>query len=56
MLYIILVRHGYNPEFIIGVSTRPFMSHAWIEVDNKVVNDHCSIKNIYVPILRIGGN
>lgn len=34
-----LVQHGYRPVLKIGVQNRPFYSHAWIEIDDKIIGD-----------------
>lgn len=36
---VLLRRHGYKAELVIGVQMLPFQSHAWVEVDGRVVND-----------------
>ncbi|MBY0493286.1 MAG: lasso peptide biosynthesis B2 protein [Cyanobacteria bacterium] len=30
---------GIRADLVIGYRTRPFVSHAWVTVDNRVVND-----------------
>ncbi len=30
-------RHGHRPALVIGVKTRPFGAHAWVEVDGLAV-------------------
>jgi|SRR5579875_1524714 hypothetical protein len=36
---VLLRRHGYQAELVIGVQLLPFQSHAWVELDGPVVND-----------------
>lgn len=36
---LLLRRHGWNAELVLGVQLVPFYSHAWVEVDRCVVND-----------------
>jgi hypothetical protein len=36
---LLLRRHGWRAELVIGVQLLPFYSHAWVEVDGRVVND-----------------
>lgn len=36
---LLLRRHGWAAELVIGVQLLPFHSHAWVEVDGRVVND-----------------
>lgn len=34
-----LRRHGFAAEMVIGCRPLPFESHAWVEIDGRVVND-----------------
>ena len=36
---LLLRRHGWEAKLVIGVQLLPFYSHAWVEVDGRVVND-----------------
>ena len=36
---VLLRRHGWVAELVIGVQLLPFQSHAWVEVGGVVVND-----------------
>lgn len=36
---LLLRRHGWAAELVIGVQLLPFYSHAWVEVEGRVVND-----------------
>lgn len=36
---LLLRRYGWHAELVIGVQLLPFYSHAWIEMDGRVVND-----------------
>jgi hypothetical protein len=36
---VLLRRHGWIAELVIGVQLLPFQSHAWVEVDGVVAND-----------------
>ena len=35
----LLRRYGVYAQVVIGCRTAPFVSHAWVEVDGRVVND-----------------
>jgi hypothetical protein len=35
----LLRAHGVSARFVIGYRPVPFLSHAWVEVDGRVVND-----------------
>lgn len=34
-----LLEKGIDAKLVVGVRTRPFFSHAWVEVNNVIVND-----------------
>lgn len=36
---VLLRRHGFLAEMVIGAQLLPFQSHAWVEIDGSVVND-----------------
>lgn len=38
-------QHSIAARLVIGVRTRPFYSHAWVEVDGTVVNDDPGLRN-----------
>jgi len=44
---ILLRRHGYPAELVIGVQVVPSRSHAWVEIDGIVVNDKPYMREIY---------
>lgn len=48
----LLRRHGWNTEMVIGAQVLPFQAHAWVEVDGAVVNDMPYIAEIYQPLER----
>lgn len=35
----LLRKHGISADLVIGYRPSPFLSHAWIEVDGRIVND-----------------
>lgn len=49
---LVLRRHGWNAEMVIGAQLLPFRSHAWVELDGMVVNDKPYIQEIYQPLER----
>jgi Transglutaminase-like superfamily len=49
---LILRRHGWRAEMVVGVQILPFRSHAWVEVDNKIVNDKPYMLDIYQVLER----
>jgi hypothetical protein len=44
---VLLRRHGWSAEMVIGAQILPFKSHAWCEVNGTVVNDKPYVQNIY---------
>src|SRR4029077_7615456 len=35
----LLRKHGFTSRLVIGYRAAPFFSHAWVEVDDRVLND-----------------
>lgn|SRR6266481_4850124 len=49
----LLRKCGVHAEMIIGVQQMPFKSHAWVEVDGRVVNDKPYIGELYAVVDRL---
>jgi hypothetical protein len=49
---VLLRRHGWNAEMVIGAQLLPFQSHAWAEIDGRVVNDKPYITEIFQVLER----
>jgi len=47
-----LRQHGFPAVMVIGVRRMPFSSHAWVEVDSKVVNDHKNVQTYFKVLDR----
>lgn len=43
----LLKQFGVTAEMVIGVQQLPFRSHAWVEVDGKVVSDKPYMREMY---------
>lgn len=43
--------HGHRAEMKIGVNITPFMSHAWVELDDKKFVD-----SVYIPDMEVVAN
>jgi hypothetical protein len=43
----LLRQSGVAAEMVIGAQQMPFKSHAWVEVDGRVVNDKPYMRDIY---------
>ena len=49
---VLLRRHGWAADLVIGAQMLPFQSHAWVEVDGKVVNDKPYITEMFQVLER----
>lgn len=49
---LLLRKYGMKAEMVIGAQLLPFKSHAWVEIDGKVVNDKPYMLEIYKPLER----
>jgi hypothetical protein len=49
---LLLRRHGWKAEMVIGAQMLPFKSHAWCEIDGMVVNDRPYAAEIYAVLER----
>lgn len=47
----LLRSYGLPAMMKIGVRPMPFVAHAWVELDNSVVNDWPRVKQLYQPLL-----
>ena len=48
-----LARRGMFPAWVIGVRTRPFAAHSWVQSDGLVLNDVHEHVRTYTPILVV---
>lgn len=51
-----VVQHGYRPVLKIGVQNRPFYSHAWIEIDDKIIGDIKDLNERMSVIFKINSD
>ena len=51
-LTVLLRRRGIDGEMVIGVQPFPFLSHAWVEVAGRVVNDKPYVSQIFQTLER----
>jgi Transglutaminase-like superfamily len=49
---LLMRRHGWKAELVIGVQLLPFKSHAWVEFDGAIVNDKPYMLDIYHVLER----
>lgn len=48
----LLRRHGWGARMAIGARIEPFRSHAWVEVEDRAVNDKASTIEAYRVLAR----
>jgi len=48
----LLIKHGVPAQLVIGAQHIPFKSHAWVEVDGRVVNDKPDVSEVYAVLDR----
>ena len=46
----LLKRSGISAQLVIGAQQMPFRAHAWVEVDEQVVNDKPYVPDIYAVL------
>ena len=49
---ILLRRYGFHAQLVIGARVTPFKSHAWVEIDQRVVNDKPYTQELYLELER----
>jgi hypothetical protein len=48
----LLREHGVAAEMVIGAQQMPFKAHAWVEVNDRIVNDKPHMRDVYVVLDR----
>jgi hypothetical protein len=49
---VLLRRHGWKAEMVIGAQLLPFQSHAWVEIDGRVINDKPYVTEMFQVLER----
>lgn len=49
---LLLRRHGWRAQMVIGAQVIPFRSHAWVEIQGTIVNDRPYMLEIYQVLER----
>jgi hypothetical protein len=49
----LLRRHGVRADLVIGYRPVPFESHAWVEVEGRVVNDRPQYQRFFTVLERL---
>jgi hypothetical protein len=48
-----LHRYGLHPTWVLGVHTRPFAAHSWLQHRSLVLNESPDLAREYTPILTV---
>jgi hypothetical protein len=48
----LLRKHGIPADLVVGYRPAPFFSHAWVEVDGRVVNDDTGYQRCLIILFR----
>jgi Transglutaminase-like superfamily len=49
---VLLRRHGWRAQMVLGVQMLPLLSHAWVEVEGRIVNDKPYMSEIFQVLER----
>jgi len=48
-----LLRYGHRPVLVLGVRTKPFLAHAWVQIGDCVLNDSLEHAQTLTPIAAL---
>jgi hypothetical protein len=48
----LLKKYGFPAEMVIGVQQFPFLAHAWVEINGRIINDKPYVSEIYSVLSR----
>jgi hypothetical protein len=54
VLSVFLTNRRVPNTFVIGVATKPFLAHAWVQIADSVLNDTSEYTQMFSPILAAG--
>ena len=54
VLSVYLTREKIPCTFVIGVATKPFLAHSWVQIGESVLNDTAERVQDFKPILSVG--
>lgn len=54
VLSVYLTLAGQPCHFVIAVTTKPFLAHSWVQVENVVLNDTVEHVQLFHPLLVVG--
>ncbi len=54
VLSVFLTIRRVPSTFVIGVATKPFLAHAWVQIGDSVLNDTSEYTQMFSPLLAVG--
>jgi hypothetical protein len=54
VLSVFLTNRRVPSTFVIGVATKPFLAHAWVQIGDSVLNDTSEYTQMFSPLLAVG--
>jgi hypothetical protein len=42
--------YGLSAQMVVGIRDMPFMAHAWVQIDDQVINDWPGVRSFYRPL------
>lgn len=54
ILSVFLTHYRVPSTFVIGIATKPFHAHAWVQIGECVLNESAEHVQMFVPILAVG--
>lgn len=54
VLSVFLVNNRVPGAFVIGIATKPFVAHAWVQMGDYVLNETAEYVQMFSPILAVG--
>jgi hypothetical protein len=49
---LVLRRHGYQAVLVLGAQIFPYETHAWVEIEGRIVNDQPNLLDVYQVLER----
>ncbi|MFC4308607.1 lasso peptide biosynthesis B2 protein [Steroidobacter flavus] len=48
-----LIKHGHRPTLLIGICTKPFLAHAWVQIEDCALNDSLEHAQTFIPLAAL---
>lgn len=49
---LVLRRYGYQADLVLGAQIFPYETHAWVEIEGRIVNDQPNLLDVYQVLER----